>query len=99
MDIARQLIEQRADLMENTSVGLSCRKCGSRNSAVIDSRARSRTKSRTYFDYIRRRRKCLECSHRITTYETSEKPSKYSDPHFAVRKILAFVKDLLETIE
>ena len=45
---------------------MRCPKCGSQDDKVIDSRA-SREGST-----IRRRRECLQCSHRFTTYEEIE---------------------------
>jgi transcriptional repressor NrdR len=45
---------------------MRCPKCGNQNDKVIDSRA-SREGST-----IRRRRQCLQCNHRFTTYEDIE---------------------------
>jgi transcriptional repressor NrdR len=45
---------------------MRCPKCGSPNDKVVDSRV-----SRDA-DSIRRRRECLVCGHRFTTYETIE---------------------------
>ena len=47
---------------------MRCPKCGFQEDKVIDSRA-SREGST-----IRRRRECLSCAHRFTTYEEIEKP-------------------------
>ena len=41
-----------------------CRHCKSNNIAVIDTRP-----SRTEFFSVRRRRKCMDCGYRFTTYE------------------------------
>ena len=49
---------------------MRCPKCGFQEDKVIDSRA-SREGST-----IRRRRECLSCGHRFTTYEEIEKPSR-----------------------
>src|SRR5512138_2186549 len=49
---------------------MRCPKCGFQEDKVIDSRA-SREGSA-----IRRRRECLSCAHRFTTYEQVEKPSR-----------------------
>jgi transcriptional repressor NrdR len=49
---------------------MRCPKCGFQDDKVIDSRA-SREGST-----IRRRRECLSCGHRFTTYEEIEKPSR-----------------------
>ncbi len=49
---------------------MRCPKCGFQEDKVIDSRA-SRDGST-----IRRRRECLSCEHRFTTYEEIEKPSR-----------------------
>lgn len=48
---------------------MRCPKCGFQDDKVIDSRA-SRDGST-----IRRRRECLSCEHRFTTYEAIEKPT------------------------
>lgn len=45
---------------------MRCPKCGFENSKVIDSRPTEETSS------IRRRRECLKCKHRFTTYEYME---------------------------
>ena len=45
---------------------MKCPKCGSVDDKVVDSRL-SRTQ-----DSIRRRRECLRCTHRFTTYEAIE---------------------------
>ena len=42
---------------------MRCPKCGEDNSAVTDSRASAR------YPGIRRRRQCLSCHHRWSTYE------------------------------
>lgn len=49
---------------------MRCPKCGYQEDKVIDSRA-SREGSA-----IRRRRECLSCQHRFTTYEQIDKPSR-----------------------
>jgi transcriptional repressor NrdR len=49
---------------------MRCPKCGFLEDKVIDSRG-----SREGIT-IRRRRECLSCSHRFTTYEEIEKPSR-----------------------
>src|SRR6266550_4346808 len=46
---------------------MRCPKCGSQNDKVIDSRSSREGAT------IRRRRECLGCSYRFTTYETVEK--------------------------
>ena len=46
---------------------MRCPKCGSRNDKVIDSRQSRQGQS------IRRRRQCLKCSYRYTTYEEIER--------------------------
>ena len=40
---------------------IRCDKCGGANIATLDSRPMD--------SYVRRRRKCLNCDHRFTTYE------------------------------
>ena len=47
--------------MQNIQI---CNKCGSNEIACVDSRKNN--------DYTRRRKKCLCCGNRITTYEISE---------------------------
>jgi transcriptional repressor NrdR len=49
---------------------MRCPKCGFQEDKVIDSRASREGGT------IRRRRECLSCEHRFTTYEEIEKPSK-----------------------
>lgn len=46
---------------------MRCPKCGSQDDKVIDSRASREGAT------IRRRRQCLKCSHRFTTYEEVER--------------------------
>ncbi len=46
---------------------MRCPKCGSRNDKVIDSRQSRQGQS------IRRRRQCLKCAYRYTTYEEIER--------------------------
>ncbi|MDP3804904.1 MAG: transcriptional regulator NrdR [Candidatus Omnitrophota bacterium] len=46
---------------------MRCPYCGNRNNSVIDSRTASNGKS------VRRRRKCLKCGKRFTTYEHVER--------------------------
>lgn len=48
---------------------MKCPYCKSENSKVVDSRPAEGV------DAIRRRRECLNCSERFTTYETIEKPN------------------------
>lgn len=54
---------------------MKCQFCGFENSKVLDSRFNSETNS------IRRRRECLNCSKRFTTYETIE-----STPILVIKK-------------
>ncbi len=49
---------------------MRCPKCGCQDDKVIDSRASREGAA------IRRRRECLKCEHRYTTYEEIEKPRK-----------------------
>lgn len=46
---------------------MRCPSCGGVDSRVVDSRSSA--------DHIRRRRECLDCAHRFTTYERWERPS------------------------
>ena len=48
---------------------MSCPNCGSRDNKVVDSRTNDNSNS------IRRRRECLKCSKRFTSYETIERVS------------------------
>lgn len=48
---------------------MKCPQCGHENSKVIESREGGDG------DSIRRRRECLECQHRFTTYERIERPN------------------------
>jgi transcriptional repressor NrdR len=48
---------------------MRCPKCGCLDDKVIDSRSSREGAT------IRRRRECLKCSHRFTTYEEIEKPA------------------------
>src|SRR5690606_19659023 len=48
---------------------MQCSKCGSQDSKVMESRDVSEAGA------IRRRRMCLSCSHRFTTYERIELPN------------------------
>ncbi|MDD2445720.1 MAG: transcriptional regulator NrdR [Clostridia bacterium] len=54
---------------------MKCQFCGSENSKVLDSRSNQETNS------IRRRRECLGCNKRFTTYETVE-----STPILVIKK-------------
>src|SRR5580765_7655595 len=75
---------------------MRCPKCGSRDDKVIDSR-QSRDGSS-----IRRRRQCLKCKYRYTTYEETErsdlrviKTNRTHDP-FARRKLDASIAQAFE---
>src|SRR3954452_3067961 len=46
---------------------MHCSKCGSMDDKVVDSRASKDGRS------IRRRRECVQCTHRFTTYEEIER--------------------------
>ena len=48
---------------------MRCPNCGSRDNKVVDSRTNDNSNS------IRRRRECLKCSKRFTSYETIERVS------------------------
>ena len=48
---------------------MKCPKCTSDNSKVVESREAGEG------DSIRRRRECLDCAHRFTTYERVERPN------------------------
>lgn len=50
---------------------MKCPKCGCQDDKVIDSRTSREG------DVIRRRRECLNCAHRYTTYEQVEKDALY----------------------
>lgn len=53
---------------------MKCPECGKRDDKVVDSRAHEEQE----LSYIRRRRECLDCAHRFTTYETTEMPRVFS---------------------
>src|SRR5919198_6685286 len=75
---------------------MRCPKCGSRDDKVIDSR-QSRDGSS-----IRRRRQCLKCKYRYTTYEEMERSGlrviKNNRPHepFDRRKLAASIAKAFE---
>lgn len=52
----------------NLPVGICCPSCGSQESQVVDSRG-NKDGSR-----VRRRRRCLDCPTKFTTYETTRDP-------------------------
>ncbi len=56
-----------------------CPRCGSIKSIVSNSRARD--KYGVTYEYVRRRKKCLNCGAMFTTYETTKEPKS-----IAVRK-------------
>ena len=64
---------------------MRCPKCGDQDDKVIDSRA-SREGA-----VIRRRRECLGCEHRFTTYEVIEREELTVSPNLPVLK-MAVVK-------
>src|SRR5438093_12027626 len=76
---------------------MRCPKCGSRDDKVIDSR-QSRDSSS-----IRRRRECLKCKYRFTTYEEIERSDlrvvKRNRTHkpFDRRKLAASIAKAFET--
>ena len=71
---------------------MRCPKCGGQDDKVIDSRASREGAT------IRRRRECLVCAHRFTTYEEIERESlmvlKHDGRHeeFSKEKLLAGIK-------
>ena len=75
-----------ASVNENNSSDIKCPKCGHLTSKVVDSRGGSRA------DYVRRRRECLECAERFTTYECSDHPALAAER--VKRMIDAFSKEL-----
>jgi len=55
-----------------------CPKCDSVESTVIDSRDRN-YRSKIPYQQTRRRRKCLNCGFRFTTYEVLRKPEDITE--------------------
>lgn len=53
--------------------GLPCPSCAASGARVIDSRTRSSAR------WIARRRVCVSCDHRFTTYESAEHPVKSAE--------------------
>ncbi len=51
---------------------IACLRCNHRKSNVVDTRPKS--KKGVLYNYIKRRRKCLNCGHIQTTYESTDKP-------------------------
>jgi transcriptional regulator NrdR family protein len=62
--------------------GFRCPQCQHRQSRVVDSRGW------TAHSFIRRRRKCLKCSHLFTTYESLITPSQLTSAHHGVDRDL-----------
>lgn len=63
--------------MAVNSLSFQCPVCEAYGSGVTDSRSASR--KGVLYGYVRRRRKCSNCGHRQTTYETTEKPKNILD--------------------
>lgn len=74
---------------------IRCSKCGSFNLTTSDSRPMD--------TYVRRRRKCLDCDNRVTTYEIEAGMLKQviavGATELAKEKTLEHVKQLLDNIE
>lgn len=80
---------------------MECPHCGSLNSKVVDSRLTSDRVS------IRRRRKCLACWERFTTYESTEerilsilirKKARYGATKASLKTTLAFISKTLKDL-
>ena len=80
---------------------MECPHCGSLNSKVVDSRLTSDRVS------IRRRRKCLACWERFTTYESTEerilpilirKKARYGATKASLKITLAFISKTLKDL-
>lgn len=65
-----------------------CSRCHAAETCVTDSRGNRRQTT------IRRRRECLRCSFRFTTYETSEHPKETRDKIEKVRKALTVLREI-----
>ena len=70
-----------------------CQMCGSKTT-VVDSRTKS-YKTGKQFNYVKRRRRCLNCGHRQNTYETFEKPHSIVE----VLNALTFVKEVRKLLQ
>lgn len=84
-------------MRHDSSNGIHCPKCGSTKSFVVDSRGA--------FEMIRRRRVCVSCEHRYTTYEIvlnvrkpSELANKLKGHHFEILKNLDGMLDLITEV-
>ncbi len=71
-----------------------CPNCGSDESSTIDSRPRTYRGEKSF--YVRRRRKCADCGHKITTFESTQRPGDVSaDEGAESTKTLARIRALL----
>lgn len=64
---------------------MKCPKCGSSALAIVDSRQSNET--------IRRRRKCLKCGHRFSTFEIS------FEEYYGLKIIETLLEDVLVFVE
>ncbi len=80
---------------------MNCPHCGTDENKVIDSRSSS------HGVVVRRRRQCLACSTRFTTYESTEeellpfflkKKMEYGSPATSIKTTLSFMSDTLKIL-
>lgn len=67
-----------------------CPKCGQFNSRVIDSRGFAQRR------YIRRRRECLDCQSRYTTYESEHNPATLDRMTRELQRMAADIREGLK---
>ncbi len=75
------------------SFGPPCPACGHGRSVTLDSRP-------TEAGHHRRRKKCVSCGHRFTTYETTSRPGTNPVAYArALRRLSGEVEDLARRLE
>ncbi len=75
------------------SESLVCPLCGQRGSEVVDSRTASDGLG------IRRRRQCLSCHERYTTYETAMDPALFDEQRGRAKAIATSLRDMANALE
>lgn len=78
--------------MPSAPCDLACPACGIRQSQVRDTRAN------TAGSQIRRRRTCLGCAARYSTYETLTPPSEYQAGRVEREKLESLLRGMLERL-
>jgi transcriptional regulator NrdR family protein len=79
--------------VSDTTGALTCPACGARGSEVVDSRAHPDGSG------IRRRRKCLHCRERYTTYETVIDPTVLHDERTRAKAVAVTLRDMANALE